>query len=482
MILRSLLVVCLAATAAQAAPFYAAAGSTDITPDLKNETTWMAGYGAAGRHPTAVHDPLFARALVVSDGKKTIAMVAVDNIGMFREDVEAIRRNIDWTHSDKYLFVAGVHTHSGPDTEGLWGHYPGVSGVNEHYRARLLKSISELVMELSTHLQEARLTAASKNIDPRGICRDIRDPVVIDPELDALQFQRKDGSAIGTLVRYSCHPEVMGRANTELTPDFPGALCARIEEKTSGPCVYFSGAIGGMMTPDVDHSQGVLKEFAEVKRVGEALADLALGALKTDALKDASGPVSFESKFVRLPVENSRYLLFLPNLVFGHRLFDKDGAPLGAESPYLLAMRQLLLFPLPEAARPRIETEVSLLRIGPVKILGIPGEPFPELTIGGYDGRYRFGWPLIGPANPNPPDLSKAPKGPYLREQLNAKVGLIIGLANDHIGYLMPDYDFQAKQNRSMDPQPPGTHYEETNSIGPSATDIILKACGELLK
>jgi len=44
------------------------------------------------------------------------------------------------------------------------------------------------------------------------------------------------------------------------------------------------------------------------------------------------------------------------------------------------------------------------------------------------------------------------------------------------------DYDFQAKRNRSMDPQPSGTHYEETNSVGPSATPIILDALTRLAR
>lgn len=478
--------VFLSAASLWAAPtahkFSAAAGKADITPDIAAESTWMAGYDASGRRPKGVHDPLYARALVVSNGDKTVAMVAVDAIAFFREDVEAVRRELGWDGGKKYLLIAAVHTHSGPDTAGMWGRFPAVSGVDKRYHARLLKSIVDLVQDLSSHLQEARMTAASADIDPRGLCRDIRDPVVIDPELDAVQFRRPDGKSIGTMVRFSCHPEVMGRANRLLSADFPGALCGRVEAKTGGPCVYFSGVIGGMMTPDVDHSLGVDHEFAEVGRIGAALGDKALALLARDPQKASDGTVSFESRIVRVPVENSRYLIFLPNLVFGHRLFASDGRALGPWSPYRLMLRHLLFFPLPPELEPRVETEVSRVRIGPVDILGIPGEMFPELAIGGYDGRYRFGHSLVDPTNPNPPDLSRAPHGPYLREKLKAKVGILIGLANDELGYFIPTYDFQVAPNRAMAPQPAGTHYEETNSIGPSSTGIILKAFDELLK
>jgi len=478
--------VLLAASGAGAAPpaqtFFAAAGKADITPDLALESTWMAGYDASGRRPKGIHDPLYARALVVSNGENTVALVAVDAIAFFREDVEAVRREIGWQGGKNYLLIAAVHTHSGPDTAGMWGRFPAVSGVDARYHARLLKSIADLVRDLSSHMQEARLTANSAAIDPRGLCRDIRDPVVIDPELDALQFHGRDGKSLGTLVRFSCHPEVMGRANRLISADFPGALCARVEQKTKGPCVYFSGVIGGMMTPDVDHSLGVDHEFAEVGRVGSTLADEALALLANDPEKASGGAISFESRIVRVPVENSRYLIFLPNLVFGHRLFDAEGRALGPWSPYKLMLRHLLFFPLPETLEPRVETEVSRVRIGPVDILGIPGEMFPELAIGGYDGRYRFGHPLTSPTNPNPPNLSRAPQGPYLRQRLKAKVGILIGLANDELGYFVPTYDFQVAHNRIMIPEPAGNHYEETNSIGPSSTGIILKAFDDLLK
>ena len=82
-----LLLAPFASLAAQAAPkgFFAAAGKADITPDLEKETIWLAGYGAKGRRAVDVHDPLHVRAVVVSDGEKTVALVAVDSLGIFRQ-------------------------------------------------------------------------------------------------------------------------------------------------------------------------------------------------------------------------------------------------------------------------------------------------------------------------------------------------------------------------------------------------------------
>lgn len=461
-------------TGAAGAVFYAASGKVEITPDLKRERIYLAGYGAKGRRAKGVKDGLYARALIFSDGKRTVALVAVDSIGIARQDVLDLRRMLGWTGGDKYLFVGATHNHSAPDTLGLWGPLPGISGINKRYHKRLKWSIVDLVKDLSTRLQEAELHAARTNVDPRGLCRDSRDPIVIDPELNVLQARTLQGKPIGTLVRWSCHPEVIGPDNNMLTADFPGALCRRIEFKTEGACVFFPGSIGGLLGPDVEHT------FKASKELGEKIAARALSALKKPSVY-RNPLVRFSSAAVRIPVDNSRYLIFLRSLVFGHKLYDESGAPLPAWKSWWYPIRHLAMFPLPKRLRPWIETEISLVRIGPVKILGVPGEIFPELVIGGYDGKYRYGSPLVGPTNKNPPDLKSAPKPPYLRKKLNAWHGLVIGLANDEIGYIVPEYDFQIAPTRSLTPKPEGTHYEETNSIGRRATPILLEAYDKLL-
>ncbi len=479
-----LLFLLLAGAAPVRAALYAAAGKIDITPDPKKETVWLAGYGASGRRATGVHDPLYARVVVLSDGKTTVALAAIDAIAFYREDVLDLRRRLGWEGtSDKYFFAAATHDHSSPDTAGLWGRYPGISGVDKARHERLKAGVARLVRDLVGRLSEVELTAARAEPDPKGLCRDSRDPVVIDPELDVLELRAKGAKeALATVVRYSCHPEVLDRDNTLLTADYPGALCSKVEAARGGTCVFFSGVIGGLMTPDVDHDGPSEADYKEMDRVGGALADHALKALGGKALRLGEAPVSFATATVRLPVENSRYILFLRSLVFGHRLFDAEGAPLARWKSFWLPLRHLLFYPLPERLRPWVESEVSLVRLGPVRILGIPGELFPELAVGGYKGDRRFGRPLTNPTNPDPPDLAHAPSGPYLREKLGAEYGMIVGLANDEVGYLVPEYDFKAAHNRSMSPHPPGTHYEETNSIGPRAAGLVLGAADALLK
>lgn len=463
--------------AAPACALKAAAAAVDITPDLKRHKIYLAGYGAKGRKPAAVHDALHARILLLADGKRRVGIVGLDWLGIYRNDVEEIRRRAGFEGPDRYLMIAATHNHAGPDTLGLWGPLIGVSGVDLEYHRETKARVVEALKSLEAKLEDATLSAAAENIDPRGLCKDLRNPTVIDPQLGVLRLRARSGKTIATVVNWSCHPELLNKYNPVLSADFPGPLCAKIEKEAGGACVYLSGSIGGLMTPDLPLE---MENLFGVYELGNAVAEKAL-ALAARAPASSSGVLEARARIIRVPVENSRYLAFLPALAFGHRLLDARGDELPAWKKYWLPLRHLVSMLGPDA-RPWVESEVSVLAIGPARLLGIPGEIFPELVIGGYDGRYRFGHDLIAKNNPDPPDLSKAPKAPYLRELTPGRVRLVVGLANDELGYIVPEYDFKARPNRTMLPRMPGHHYEETNSIGPSATKIIVDTARELLR
>lgn len=467
LILAALLAACVARPARA---LEAAAAKVDITPDLKTEKVWLAGFGAKGRRPTGVHDPLYARVVLLREGDKTVALVGLDLLGFYLNDTRALRALWEKGDPSRRLFVHATHTHSGPDTVGLWGPTIGVSGVNRRYMARVNARVAEALGLLESQLKPATAAGGHGALDPRGLCRDLRDPQVIDPNLSVLRLKGADGKAIATVVNWSCHPEVIGRENTLLTADYPGPLCARVEEKTGGQCLFLSGAIGGLMSPDTE-----TENFYETARIGAAVADAAL-ALKTSP---GGRGLSYRAATARVPVENSRYLLFLTALTSGHTLYTPEGKPLAAWRAWPLSLRHLL-FGLKEKDRPWVETEVSVVDIGPARLLGMPGEVFPELAIGGYDGRYSFGRPVVAKDGPVP-DLAAAPKGPYLRDLIKAPVPMVVGLANDMLGYMVPEYDFKVRPSKSMLPRWPG-HYEETNSIGPSSTRILTEAAAGLLE
>ncbi|HUP22026.1 MAG TPA: hypothetical protein VNB06_03695, partial [Thermoanaerobaculia bacterium] len=75
-----LLVTFLSPAVGQGTELRAGTARADITPPLGSQ---LYGYGARGQAvSTAVHDPLYAKALVLSDGATSIAIVNLD-LGSF---------------------------------------------------------------------------------------------------------------------------------------------------------------------------------------------------------------------------------------------------------------------------------------------------------------------------------------------------------------------------------------------------------------
>lgn len=74
-----------------------------------------------------------------------------------------------------------------------------------------------------------------------------------------------------TLVHYACHPVIGGGENRNLSPDYPGAMCAFIEKKYGGTCAFIQGACGNI-NPYIAHFlkkegyEGVVKEGITVGR------------------------------------------------------------------------------------------------------------------------------------------------------------------------------------------------------------------------
>jgi hypothetical protein len=450
----------------------AAAGKVDITPDLAKEKTLMAGFGAMGRKPHGVHDRLYARFVVLREGTTTVALVGLDLLGFYAKETADLRRRSGYDAPGRFLFAAASHQHSGPDTLGMWGRLPLVSGVNHGYQGRIKDALAAALKEAEGRLVKVSAAGGAGRLDPRGLCRDSRDPQVIDPDLAVLRLKDGQGRAVATVVNWSCHPEVLGSDNRFLTADYPGALCARVEEKTGGACVFLNGMIGGLMTPDVK-----ARSYEEMERVGKAVADAAL------RLKVAPGgrPLAARSESVLVPVENSRYRALLAALTYGHDLLDASGQPLPRSRRWWLPLKHVLLR-LSDRDEPWVRSEVTLVDAGPARLLGLPAEMFPETVLGGYDGRFAYGRPVVTPGNPSPPDLAAAPGGPYLRDAVKAPAPMLVGLANDELGYMLPAYDFKVAPTLSLFPEPMGHHYEETNSIGPSATRILLSAARRLLE
>lgn len=223
--------------------FMAGASKTIITP---KKEVYLAGFDA-NRKSKGIHDDLYARVIMLDDGKNTIGLVSLDLIGLFYDDVERIRKNV----SEKYghnIMIASTHTHSGPDTLGYFGGtllgIPIKSGVDKEYMSGLEKKVEEGINRAIKNMENAKLEFTSIKA-PEHISKNIRIEGYKDDELTVMKVNNLKGKTIATIVNYASHPEILWDKNKMISADFVGYLCKNLEKELGGvSAIFLNGALG----------------------------------------------------------------------------------------------------------------------------------------------------------------------------------------------------------------------------------------------
>lgn len=437
-------------------------GVVDITPDVGGDKpVYIAGYGQ-NRRATGVHDPLYVRAVVFRDGDQKIAMLTADVVGLFYGTTKTIREKLD---GFSYVLVSSTHNHEGPDTMGIWGPSPFRTGIDPDYMRRLIDACVQAVNEADAAAVAAE--ALYGTAEDEKLLRDSRLPIVYDPVLRALRFTPPGDASktVGLVLQWNCHPEAMGGSNTEITADFNWATIARLEKKYQCPIVLFTGTVGGLMAPPRNVIQNEAGEypgegdFEYCRLYGEAVADLAIAAIESATPLQLT-PFIVSARAISVPMTNPIYQMGrLVGIIDREGYvwtgdFREIGEPVTSKTANQTAAA---------------ETEVCYVRLGDLHVAGIPGELYPELVYGQYQD----------PLEPNV-DFPDAPLEKPLVEILPGDKFLMIGLANDELGYIIP--------KRQWDDKPPFAYgrkerqYGEVNSIGPETAPILMQALEERVR
>jgi hypothetical protein len=450
---------------------WAGAAKLTITPDVKANKVYLAGFGN-NRLATGVHDDLYVRCLALGAGSDKVVMCSADLIGLFYDDVLKVREKVKTQAPEAtHIIVASTHDHEGPDTLGLWGPTPFASGVDEKYLDWLDDRIASCALQAIHAMEEARLTLARDDHPLLALLQsDSRPPYVKDPYLFVMRLESvATGRAIATLVNWSDHPETLGGKNTEITADYPHWLCQYVESHGGGTAVFFDGSIGGLLSTlgaDVALQDPKTGEVAKDETWLKAeLFGNSIGAL---AERAAGESVDVDRLVVR------KVVFFAPLHNDWFRVAGALGVYKGRKPLYVdgkidadTAEKE---FPghgkLKYATGKDLQTEVdyiALLSKGRIvgEIATVPGEIYPELVNGGIT-RYPGA------------DFPDAPFEPAIRQHLKSRYQFIFGLANDEIGYIIPRAEW--------DDEPPWLRnknerwYGEINSAGPDVAGAVTRA------
>jgi hypothetical protein len=434
---------------------------------------WIAGFGY-GRPMQGVHDDMELQAIAFRREGATVAIVAADLIGFMEGDIDKIRRMVQIRNPEiglQLLVFQSTHDHAAIDTMGLWGPedpYSGIwvipeeggGGARPEYVEFVQEMAYEAVVEAVKGMKEASVFAAAVRTGDEGLVNDLRDPYVLDDNLTVLNVVATDGARIATVVNWANHPEATGADHNFVSAEYPGVLRRSLEaglpagggaparEGLGGTAIFLQGALGGMASPigaEVRNRDGVPTpedSFERMQALGEALADRVFEALAGAARLDDL-TIRHSTREFRLLIENNDFVIGFTIGLFRDRTIHK----IDTTKPSLFGNAE-------------IDTRVVALQIGPVTFGTMPGEPFPELAVGGFDEPYpySFGHPIVDANKENAPDLAEAPAGPFLRDMMPGEYKIVMGLAMDQLGYIIPSYDFE--------PGGKGDHYEEDVSLG----------------
>jgi hypothetical protein len=434
---------------------------TDGNGNGKFDPVWMAGF-QNNRPAMGVHDPLWARTMIIANGEHKIALTVIDAIGFGADDIITVKKMVPTKLNIDYVVIMSTHSHETPDLVGLWGKSPFSSGVDNAYKKQVQEGILQSINQAHRHLRPAIFRVGHDLTGAANLVEDSREPIVMDPRINILQaIDAEMDTTLGVFFNWSNHPETLWNKNLYLTSDFPYYVREALEKGLKkgdstlikglgGTAIFSIGAIGGLMTTRPDFPIPGFKEdtvyleasFDKAAAQGYQLAALGIQCLEkgADNVTFSKAKLKINAKTLELPLKNPLY-----------RLAAFMGVVQRGTSSWI-----------------NIRTEIAAWQLGDVHFLHYPGELYPEILNGGVE-------------KPKGQDYNMAPfETPPLRSYISSKYSFTMGLSNDMIGYLVP--------KSQWDEKPPFTYtfkdapYGEINSLGPETAPILYKAMKEILK
>jgi len=418
----------------------------DANGNGRFDAVFIAGRGEP-RPANSVRHRIWARAVVFESGGKRVGLVVFDLIGLMNHDCDKVRRYLDPKLKVDLAIVACTHTHDGPDTIGLWGP-KGVCGADPAYVEFVCRQGARALAEAAAALEPAYLVVGQAPVADLHV--DERPPRITDDLCQVIRAVSLDGKrTLGSVVVWSAHPETMSGKSSSISPDFPAATVAKLERDWGGTCIYVNSSVGTQQQPiqgplkDAD-GRDIPPDSAErAARIGWLLAERAEKILATVGEKITDPPIRFASREFFIEPKNEGLLEGMKGGLI-RRVIYKNGKP----------TKDLSAGPF------QIKTRMSLVRIGPIDMLTVPGELTPELEIGlpeGFD-------PNQGPIHSDHYVVLKP-----LDTILRGKYKIVIGLGDDELGYIVPECDWRM------------TYYEPHMSVSPAMERIVIEQTEELV-
>lgn len=243
----------------------AGAAIIDVTPQ---KPMFLHGYPHVERTSEGTHDPLFASAMIIDDGKNQIGFCAVDVIFITKEITARVREQVQKATGIKgdNLMVSASHTHSGPVIFSDIFYDPVVPKADPKYITYLVNKIVAVYIEAFQNKRVSKIAITTADGSGVGGNRhSITD--AIDPEVPIVVLKDAITDTVFALSTIYCmHPTILHEDSKLYSADFPGYTRQFIKENLGDDVilVYHTGPSGNQSPRHFINSN----TFEEAERLG----------------------------------------------------------------------------------------------------------------------------------------------------------------------------------------------------------------------
>jgi neutral ceramidase len=386
----------------------AGVGTRIINPP---QDTPMAGFCARKGGAIGVHDDLMAKALVLEDERRTVAIVCLDIIYITLQRTQRIRRAINRATGIPVdnIMISTSHNHSGPDLD---------TPECEEWSSLFETKVVDTVCEAWSCRQDASIGVGVGSVTGIGVNR--RGKGSIDNSVGVLRVRRVDGRPLAILMNYTCHAVVLGPDSRLISADYPGYAQRYVKAMLGcedAVVMFTNGAAGEINTghsADVSALGGFIpgRTFERADELGKRLADAVMETLGTiqksqEVLVNSAicpWKVSYRRDLPSLEETTERIRRLEKRLdeLKGHTSKDIDNIRLDLIYQNIIMRNLEEIGSAPTGNR---LTEIQGIRVGDAVLVSLPGEVFVELGL----------------------DIKSKSPFPYT---------FILGYTNDYIGYV----------------------------------------------
>ncbi len=305
---------------------FVGAAKIDITPPVGIKL--FGGYGQRDKEPSlSIHDPLYARFLVLDVNGYRVAIITCDLIGYGNKSISDIAKE---RFNIPYVLICSSHTHSGPNLND-----------SESYAHSVEKAMINGLDEALKNMFPAQISAGYTTFPQLGYNRltmredghrqalwETWDRIPygpVDPEVSVIKIEDNNRNPRVILMTYACHA-VVNTQNYDVSADYPGVATRKVEKAfgNNSICMFIQGGAGDInplfRSPNA-HPPTDTTDYTQIEKMGSILANEVIKIVKSlppqinekTTLKAMCDSMKFTGRFDKNLTYNMQFTTILIN-------------------------------------------------------------------------------------------------------------------------------------------------------------------------